>query len=838
MPFSSHGSCSPVQAFLQCTVLIGASITGLKTDSAHASTPVEFQSTFMRQIDTHDLDAGALALNTLSSTLHLTPGRYRVSIDINLSFFDSREIDFAANPQGDELTPCLSPTLLNDMGVKLDGLEQSVGELDTCVDIERLIPGATVHMDGGKLTLSLSIPQIAMRRDIAGYVDPQRWDYGINSAFVNYQLSAQQSRNDQTGHNNSHDLYVNSGLNLGVWRLRSNNTFRSDAKGDRTWSRAYTYLQRDLPGAHSQLTLGETFTPGDVFRSVPIRGVQIASDMSMLPDSQQHYAPTIRGVAQTRARLEIRQNGFPVYSTYVSAGPYEINDLTLASGSGELEIILTEADGQVRRFTQPYATLTNLLRESVWRYSASAGRYNAPFDATDDSMLWQGTLAIGTRLNSTLYGGLMGNDFYQAATLGIGKSLGSIGALSFDVTRSSAQTEPEKSQHTVQGMSYSVKYGKSFETRTNLRFAGYRYSTEGYRDFTEAVRERSADQRFRGSRRSMLEASVFQDIGLYSSLSLIFSQENYWQLDDAQRQFQLNFSSRFNTVSYSLYASQSLNDDEFNERQYGLTISVPLEFGRSTTATDDLRQNSGQLNHRAALSGRAQNGLLNYRASAASNESGRQSAELSLGYLAPFASLGAGITQGTDFSTLSLNASGALLLHADGLETGPYLGETSGLIHVPNIANVGLLNDSSARTNDRGYALIPYLHPFRINRVILDTDQLDPNVEIDNGVTQVVPRRGAVVKALFPARKVERLLVSTRNQYGTALPFGAQISNADGHVLGIVGQAGQSLLSTVEGQQTIHVRWGKTSAEQCQAQFDTHNMPFEEGYRVQDLVCH
>ena len=362
MPFSPHGSRSPVQRFLQCIVLIGASITGLKPDSAQASTPVEFQSTFMRQLDTHDIDAGALALKTLSNSLHLTPGRYRVSIDINLNFFGSREIDFAANSRGDELTPCLSPELLNDLGVKLDSLEQSDKDLGSCVDIQRLIPGATVQMDGEKLALSLSIPQIAMRRDIAGYVDPERWDYGINSAFVNYQLSAQQSRNDQMGHDNSHDLYLNSGLNLGVWRLRSNNTFRSDAKGDRTWSRAYTYLQRDLPGAHSQLTLGETFTPGDVFRSVPIRGVQIASDMSMLPDSQQHYAPTIRGVAQSRARLEIRQNGFPVYSTYVSAGPYEINDLTLASGSGELEIILTEADGQVRRFTQPYATLTNLLQ--------------------------------------------------------------------------------------------------------------------------------------------------------------------------------------------------------------------------------------------------------------------------------------------------------------------------------------------------------------------------------------------------------------------------------------------------------------------------------------------
>ena len=837
MPFSPNGCCSPVHRFLQGIVFIGASLSGLKPDSAHASTPVEFQSTFMRQMDAHTIDAGALALKALSNTLHLTPGRYRVSIDINMSFFDSREIDFAGNPRGDELTPCLSSKLLSDMGVKLESLEQPDVELGPCIDIARLIPGATVQMDSAKLSLSLSVPQIAMRRDIAGYVDPQRWDYGINSAFVNYQLSAQQSHNEQTGQDNSHNLYLNSGLNLGVWRLRSNNTFRSDAKGDRTWSRAYTYLQRDLPGAHSQLTLGETFTPGDVFRSVPIRGAQIASDMSMLPDSQQRYAPTIRGIAQTRARLEIRQNGFPIYSTYVSAGPYEINDLSLSSGSGELEIILTEANGQVRRFTQPYATLSNLLREGVWRYSASVGRYNAPLYATDDSLLWQGTLAMGTRWNSTLYGGLMGNNFYQATTLGIGKSLGSIGALSFDMTRSSAQTAPDENQHTVQGMSYSLKYGKSFETRTNLRFAGYRYSTEGYRDFNEAVRERSADQRFRGSRRSMLEASVFQDIGLYSSLSLIFSQEQYWKLDEVQRQFQFNFSSRFNRVSYSLYASQSLNDDAFNERQYGLSISLPLDFGRSTTAIYDVRQNRGQLNHRTSVSGRAKNGLFNYKASATHNETGQQSGELSLGYLAPFASLGAGLTHGTDFNTFSLNASGAMLLHADGLETGPYLGETSGLIHVPNIANVGLLNDSSARTNDRGYALIPYLQPFRINRVILDTDQLDPNVEIDNGVTQVVPRRGAVIKANFPARKVARLLVTTRDHHGLALPFGAQISNADGHVLGIVGQAGQSLLSTVEGQQIVYVQWGKTSAEQCQAQFDTHSMPMEQGYRVQDLVC-
>jgi outer membrane usher protein len=174
-------------------------------------------------------------------------------------------------PKGDGLVPCLSRQLLNDIGVKLDSLVEPETMPGTCVDLPRLIPGALTQLDGGQLALSISIPQIAMRRDVAGYVNPDLWDYGINSAFVNYQFSAQQGRN-QSGHNSSQDLYLNSGLNLGAWRLRSNNAFRSDAQGERTWSSAYTYIQRDLPGTHSQLTLGETFTPGDIFRSVPIKG--------------------------------------------------------------------------------------------------------------------------------------------------------------------------------------------------------------------------------------------------------------------------------------------------------------------------------------------------------------------------------------------------------------------------------------------------------------------------------------------------------------------------------------------------------------------------------------
>jgi len=212
----------------------------------------------MRQLDNHASDAGALALKTLSANQDLAPGRYLVSIEVNRSFFDQREIEFTANAQGDGLSPCLSRQLLLDMGIRLDSLAETESLTDACVDLPRLVPGALIELHGGQLLLSLSIPQIAMRRDVVGYVDPQRWDYGINSAFINYQVSAQQGRNP-SGHNSSQDLFLNSGLNLGAWRLRSNNAFRSDAQGERSWTRAYTYVQRDLPGMHSQLTVGETF---------------------------------------------------------------------------------------------------------------------------------------------------------------------------------------------------------------------------------------------------------------------------------------------------------------------------------------------------------------------------------------------------------------------------------------------------------------------------------------------------------------------------------------------------------------------------------------------------
>ncbi|MFG0409672.1 fimbria/pilus outer membrane usher protein [Pseudomonas sp. FYR_11] len=792
----------------------------------------EFDASFLHLSPGQPRTHATHALHGLSEQQELPPGRYSVQVLVNLSPGGIHELTFEARPDG-QLQACLAPELLAELGLRLDAIADPGALASACLDLPRLVPGALATFDAGKLQLAISIPQIAMRRDLAGQVDPAQWEAGIPAAFVSYQASVQQSGSRAYGTQNSQDLYLNSGINLGGWRLRSNQAWRRDHDGRQTWDRSSTYAQHDLPGTWGNITVGETFSGSDVFRSVPVTGVRLASDTDMLPDLLRSYAPTLRGVAQTRAKLEVWQNGYPIYSTYVSPGPYAIDDLNVGA-AGELEVVLTEADGQVRRFIQPYASITNLLRPGVTRYSTTLGRYN-PAYGNQQPLLWQGTLAKGMVWNATLYGGLMASEGYTAEAVGIARDLGSIGALSFDITHARSDLAPAEPQ-TVQGMSYSARYSKAFNSGTHVRFAGYRYSTRGYRDFDEWVSQRSSDRLFLGSRRSRLEGSINQRIGERSTLSLSLSQQDYWQRRDSQRQFQLSFSTSHNGISYNLHGSQSLTRDHAaTDRQFGLSVSIPLEFGRSSSLSLDVQHSAHGTSQRASLSSQVER--LSYNASIASDAQRQQAAALSLAYQAPQATLGAGLSASDNHRSLSLNMSGAALLHADGMELGPYLGETIGLVEVPDIPAVGVRNHGASRTNAKGYALVPHLRPYRLNQLVLDTDQLAPDVEIVNATADVVPRRGAVVKSRFEARKANRVVLTLFDSNQLPLPFGSQLHDAEGSALGMVGPAGRAVVSLPDGMQQLEARWGEAPDSGCSFQLDPQAIAPDQGYRLQSLLC-
>jgi outer membrane usher protein len=198
-----------------------------------------------------------------------------------------------------------------------------------------------------------------------------------------------------------------------------------------------TYVQHDVAKLKSQVTLGDANTTGDVFDSVSFRGAQIATDDRMLPESLRGYAPVVRGTAGSNARVTIRQNGQVIYETSVSPGRFEITDLYATGYGGDLDVMVTEADGRAKSFSVPYASVAQSLRPGTTGFSATAGQLR------DDSletkpMFAQFTLQRGLTNLVTAYGGGVVAQGYVAADLGAALNT-KYGAFSADVT--GAQTQ-------------------------------------------------------------------------------------------------------------------------------------------------------------------------------------------------------------------------------------------------------------------------------------------------------------------------------------------------------------------------------------------------------------
>ena len=131
-------------------------------------------------------------------------------------------------------------------------------------------------------------------------------------------------------------------------------------------------MQHDVTAIKGQFSAGEIFSDTDLFDSVRYRGVKLASDDGMRADSERGYAPVIRGVAQTNATVEIRQNDYILYTANVAPGPFEINDIYPSGSNGDLQITVIEADGTRRVTMQAFSSLPIMVREGQVKYSVSA----------------------------------------------------------------------------------------------------------------------------------------------------------------------------------------------------------------------------------------------------------------------------------------------------------------------------------------------------------------------------------------------------------------------------------------------------------------------------------
>lgn len=752
----------------------------------------------------------------------LAPGVYLTTVYFNNSFAEKKNVTYVLNKARTALVPVFKKSELASYGVNVNKIPsmKSMSDDTLIEDISHYIEGASWAFSTQQQRLDIRVPQIAVNQQVQGYIDPSQWDDGIPAALLGYYYSGSKTHRESQGSASQNYLSLNSGLNIGPWRLRNNGNYQSCE----SWENISTYIQRDIKQLRSQLTIGDSSTASDIFDSLQFRGVRLLTDTSMLPYSQQGFAPVIRGIAKSDAKVTVKQNGYNIYQTYVTAGAFEISDIPQVSSGSDFEVTITEADGSERSFIQTSSSLPVMQRQGALQYSLAAGQYQSN-DNSEEPNLVEGQFIYGLPYGLTVYTGVLGSDFYRSGALGFGVDLQNYGAFSFDATWARSEIQDK----VWQGMSYRAQYAKNIDsTNTNLTLASYRYSTRNFYTFTEALNNRNTDidddsfyaYRNTNNRRSRLQVNISQNLNELGSFYLSGYQQDYWGLQGYERTLTIGYNQSWERIRFMLNYSLTQTPTSDRDEQISFTVSIPLDkwlpnAWANYTWTDNRHQSQ---QHQVGLSGTAlQDNNLNYNLQQSWGNNGMGgNGSMNATYQGSFGTVSGGYNYDNDSQQINYQLQGGIIGHAGGITLAQSLPETVTLINTENASNIKVESSNGIYTDAFGYAVVPYSSPYRTNNVVVNTVS-NPQVDISDPVKAVVPTRGAVALAKFATRTGIRVLLTLQHN-NDVVPFGALATLAgdnENNYASIVGDNGQVYLTGVTNGDRVIVKWGEKNSQKC-----------------------
>ncbi len=756
----------------------------------------------------------AFDIKQFSKAEFIPKGVYYSSVYLNSHFLTNNNIEIKTDEFGASF-PCVSASLLKSIDFDHKYLPKPFSEIlmsnDSCVDLKAYIPDSKLIYDISSTQLTIQIPQLYLERTLAGYVPPSLWDSGISALSVSYNINAYNYENGQ-----SVNGYFTAGTGIGSWYLRHRGRVHWSSTTDQLEYDAYnTYLEKAIPEIAGVMQVGLTNSQGRVFGSTPILGVSLRNDNSMLPSIMQSYAPEIRGVARTNARVTVSQGDRIIYDTTVSPGEFLINDLTPMGTGGYLDVVVYETNGEEQHFSVPYEALAQQLRPGQHQYSATIGQYDNNYLLTEPLLL-EATYERGLTNIITGYAGVQGNEDYFAVKAGA--TLGTMfGAFSFDVTQTDTRF-----LDSYRGQSYEGTYSKNFNSIGNsISLGAYRYSTEKYMDFQSAMyakdnilRGFNFDENIVRSKNRYVLTISQQLWEKWGSLYFSGFRENYWNADGYYDSFNLGYNNQFGYVNFSANVNHYYNQDGEEHTSYSVGLNVPLGGPSgsnlphlSVSHRGDKYSNGQNLSLSGSMGDEDEvNYGLSLNRSEMKNGGSSVAMGANVGYTSSVARWNASVNKGDGYSSQNINMSGGIIAHSDGVTFTPESGNTYALIKAKGAAGAKVRYHRNVSIDDNGYAAISGLNAYRTNKVSIDPSGTRSHIEFEQTSHNVVPYKNAVVSLSFNVTEGYPILIYTTYQ-DKHLPFAATVYDSDDNVVGNIGQGGQLYARVSSLQGKLRVSW-------------------------------
>ncbi|HET7085767.1 MAG TPA: fimbria/pilus outer membrane usher protein [Rhizomicrobium sp.] len=605
-----------------------------------------------------------------------------------------------------------------------------------------------------------------------------------------------------------------------------------------------TFVHSDFD-SQRRYWLGDFITGGLTWtRPVRLGGAQITADFTMRPDLVTFPTPIVTGSAAVPSTVDVLVNGSRTLSQQIQPGPFEVPQLPVVTGAGQVQVTVTNALGQQVTSTQPFYASPTLLSAGLDTYALDAGfvRRNWGVLSNDyGDFAASGTYRRGLNDYLTI-------EAHAEGTNGQFMGGGGLVANAFNL----AVVDLSGAASTADGRTGG-------QLAASLQRIGQRFSfgasavlaTPEFRDIA-AMNGDPAPTR-------QITADVSAYLGKWGTIGAAWLEVNRPAasslvgltgppafappggpappstvgLGNGGLPFLPAQTSRQLTASYSvqLFGRAFLYATGFHDFANGgssgayLGITIPLGSRSSVSASGNYQDGSHGYGQVQVQQSAVDIGDFGYQGYVARGGVDHEFGQLQ--YKSSWNLLTAGIDQFDSGTTGRVQAQGGLSLADGGVFASNTVTDSFAVVDTNGFGGVHALyeNRPAGQTDDSGRLLVPDLRSWDVNRLAIDPGDVPVDAQVPYATRTVRPpdRSGVVVK--FPIRKTNGALLVLVDEAGQPLPTGSVATLQATGTVATVGYDGEAFIEGLAQQNQVIVQLPNGS--RCAVSFNFAPAPGE-----------
>jgi outer membrane usher protein len=487
--------------------------------------------------------------------------------------------------------------------------------------------------------------------------------------------------------------------------------------------RLTTQFFHDFPGAMTTLAVGDNVSAASPWaRRVFYAGVQYASKFSTQPGFIPTVLPSMSGQVSQPSTVDIYVDNMQRLSRPVEPGPFNIRNIPVISGQGDIRMVVTDILGRQQVITQSYIRSNRTLRKGVQEFTYEGGLIRLGYGVR--SNVYSGAFAAANHRRGitdtvTLDGRLEVQPGSGAIGLGTSWAMAGLGVFAGGMAASAGQGRWGRL-----GYAEFSRNQRTISLTVNLQRATAEFRQVGLGEHEKATR-------------MLLQAQVSKSVWNLGSVAAGYLRRDGRTQDSlrvASGSFNLRLGRGFLTVggTYSL----------LSPNVYGVTATFVLPLGeRQIASTSASADPSGTMLVTEVNRALGLGPGYGYRVRNTLGNQSRTDAGFTLQTMQ--GSFGVEATQSGDQTIVQLTERASLVAMGGHLLRSQWLNDSFGVVEVEGGRGVPVYvnNQMLAKTNRSGVALIPWLVPYNQNLFHVDGAKLPMNVNFDLEERTVVPRQ-------------------------------------------------------------------------------------------------